>query len=308
MNTLWTEQTEAWLLSLQQQGLSPHTLAAYRRDIRWLAEFRPGSELSRTLLTAALRQLTQQGQHPRSIARRLSAWRQLTLWLVRQGYLKADPAHGLKAPKAPERLPKAVPAEPLNRLLDQPPESPLDSRDLAIFELLYGSGLRLAEACQLNLADLDLDSGWIAVTGKGRKQRHIPLTTHSIRALQGYLKTRGAAPGETALFTGRSGRRLGTRQVQKRLQRFAVLHGDRHLSPHMLRHSYASHLLQNARDIRAIQELLGHSQLATTQHYTKLDFDHLARVYDSAHPRAKRREEAAPAESDTDPTAETSAG
>ena len=290
MNGGWTAQIEAWLRSLQQQNHSPHTLAAYRRDLTWLADFQPQSKLARPLFTAALRQLGQQNQHPRSIARRLSAWRQFCRWLVQTGYLKADPTHGLKAPKAPERLPKAVPAEPLNQLLDQAPENPLDSRDLAIFELLYGSGLRLAEICALNLADLNLQSGWIAVTGKGHKQRHLPLTAQSIRALEGYLKTRTAAPDETALFTGRTGHRLGARQIQKRLQQFAARHGSRHLSPHMLRHSYASHLLQNARDIRAVQELLGHSQLATTQHYTKLDFDHLARVYDDAHPRAKRRQ------------------
>ena len=234
MNGGWTAQIEAWLHSLQQQNHSPHTLAAYRRDLAWLAGFQPQSELARPLFTAALRRLGQ--------------------------------------------------------LLDQAPENPLDSRDLAIFELLYGSGLRLAEACALNLADLNLQSGWVAVTGKGRKQRHLPLTAQSIRALEGYLKTRTAAPDETALFTGRTGRRLGARQIQKRLQQFAARHGSRHLSPHMLRHSYASHLLQNARDIRAVQELLGHSQLATTQHYTKLDFDHLARVYDDAHPRAKQRQ------------------
>jgi len=290
MSIGWTAQIEAWLHSLQQQNHSPHTLAAYRRDLAWLADFQPQSKLARPLFTAALRQLGQQNQHPRSIARRLSAWRQFCRWLVQIGYLKADPTHGLKAPKAPERLPKAVPAEPLNQLLDQAPENPLDSRDLAIFELLYGSGLRLAEACSLDLADLNLQSGWVAVTGKGRKQRHLPLTAQSIRALEGYLKIRTAASGETALFTSRTGRRLGARQIQKRLQQFAAHHGSRHLSPHMLRHSYASHLLQNARDIRAVQELLGHSQLATTQHYTKLDFDHLARAYDDAHPRAKRRQ------------------
>lgn len=306
MTATWTQQIEPWLNTLRQQNLSAHTQAAYRRDLAWLADFQPEAELNRSLFTAALRRLTQQGQHPRSIARRLSAWRQFGRWLVQTGYLKANPTHGLKAPKAPERLPKAVPAEPLNQLLDQPPENPLDSRDLAIFELLYGSGLRLSEACQLDLADLDLAGGWVAVTGKGRKQRHVPLTAHSIRALQGYLKNRSAAPSETALFTGRSGRRLGSRQIQKRLQQFAAQHGSRHLSPHMLRHSYASHLLQNARDIRAVQELLGHSQLATTQHYTRLDFDHLARVYDDAHPRAQRRPTAPetpapPKQNDTEP-------
>lgn len=290
MSSGWIAQIEAWLHSLQQQNHSPHTLAAYRRDLAWLADFQPQSELARPLFTAAMRQLGQQNRHPRSIARRLSAWRQFCRWLVQTGYLKADPTHGLKAPKAPERLPKAVPAEPLNQLLDQAPENPLDSRDLAIFELLYGSGLRLAEACALNLADINLQSGWVAVTGKGRKQRHLPLTAQSIRALEDYLKIRTAAPNETALFTGRTGRRLGARQIQKRLQQFATRYGSCHLSPHMLRHSYASHLLQNTRDIRAVQELLGHSQLATTQHYTKLDFDHLARVYDDTHPRAKRQQ------------------
>lgn len=285
----WTAHIDGWLTRLQQQNASPHTLAAYRRDLLWLAAQPAAAALTRPAFTAALKKLTQEGKHPRSIARSLSTWRSFCTHLVTQGLLEADPTAGLKAPKAPDRLPKAVPAEPLNRLLDQPPEHPLGIRDQAVFELMYGSGLRLAEICALNLHDLNLDAGWVSVLGKGRKQRHVPLTGKSIEALTGYLKTRHALPGETALFTGQHGRRLGGRQIQKRLQQHAALAGDRHLSPHMLRHSFATHLLQNAQDIRAVQELLGHSRLATTQIYTKLDFDHLARVYDSAHPRAKKK-------------------
>ena len=289
MSGSWIPHIDPWLHSLQQQNVSAHTLAAYRRDLTRLAQQQPDIPLSRSLFTAAIKQLTQQGKHPRTIARHLSSWRSFCAYLLQQGYLKADPTLDLKAPKAPERLPKAVPAEPLNHLLDQPPNGETSLRDQAIFELIYGSGLRLAEVCALNLPDLHLEAGWVSVWGKGRKQRHVPLTKQSMAALSRYLKVRHAVADETALFTGRHGQRLRARQIQQRLQQHAALQGDRHLSPHMLRHSFASHLLQNAQDIRAVQELLGHSQLATTQIYTKLDFDHLAKVYDQAHPRAKKK-------------------
>ena len=212
---------------------------------------------------------------------------------MRQKLLDADPTVRLKAPKAPERLPKAVDAEPLNRLLDHAPsENGLDVRDLAIFELLYGSGLRVAEVHGLNTDDILLDEGWVEVRGKGGKHRQVPLGSRSVSALRAYLPQRIAQSGETALFTGHTGKRLGIRQIQNRLRDWAVKNGSpQHLSPHMMRHSYASHLLQSSGDIRAIQELLGHSNLSATQIYTKLDFDRLAQVYDRAHPRAKRKKD-----------------
>ena len=286
---------DAFLNTRAQQGQSAHTLAAYRRDLQQLQALLASQNISHTptrlQLVAVLKKLSAQGCQPRSLARKLSVWRNFFRHLLAHGLIDADPCLNLKAPKAAARLPKAVPAEQLNHLLDQPhSQDMLSLRDQAIFELLYGSGLRVSEAAALNMDDVLLNEGWVQVLGKGRKARQVPLGSHSIATLRQYLPQRLAANGETALFTNRLGRRLGSRQIQNRLRQWALLHGsDRHLSPHMLRHSYASHLLQNARNIRAVQELLGHSSLSTTQQYTQLDFNHLAGVYDSAHPRAKRK-------------------
>ena len=284
---------DPYLAELQRQGKSEHTLAAYRRDLTQLFNLLPehGQSVGRNDFVAVLKKLSQQNQSERSLARKLSAWRQYCAFLMRQKLLDADPTVRLKAPKAPERLPKAVDAEPLNRLLDHAPaENGLDVRDLAIFELLYGSGLRVAEVHGLNMDDILLDEGWVEVCGKGGKHRQVPLGSRSVSALRAYLPQRIAQSGETALFTGHTGKRLGIRQIQNRLRDWAVKNGSpQHLSPHMMRHSYASHLLQSSGDIRAIQELLGHSNLSATQIYTKLDFDRLAQVYDHAHPRAKRK-------------------
>lgn len=281
-----------FLTHKQQQGQSPYTLAAYRRDLAQLQQLiGHQSAPDRLQLVAALKKLSAQGSHPRSMARKLSAWRSFFQYLLARGLLAEDPSAGLKPPKAPERLPKAVPAELLNRLLDAPiDDEALALRDQAMFELLYGSGLRVSELTALDVAHVLLDAGWVEVQGKGGKSRQVPLVGHSITALRRYLPQRHAIAGETALFTNRHGRRISSRQVQNRLRQWAWQQGsDRHLSPHMLRHSYASHLLQNAGDIRAVQELLGHSSLSTTQQYTRLDFDHLAGIYDQTHPRAKRR-------------------
>lgn len=291
-------QQNAYLADLQQQGKSKHTLNAYRRDLAQLHDLlaaRPSEseDIARADMVAALKKLSQQNLGERSLARKLSVWRQYCAWLMKHGLLEKDPTHNLKAPKPPQRLPKALQQEPLNHWLDNDDDdSDLAVRDRAVFELLYGSGLRLSEVHDLNLADVLLDEGWVSVTGKGNKQRQVPLVQKSREAIAAYLPVRVAADGETALFTGKNGKRLGQRQIQKRLAQWAAQQGSgQHLSPHMLRHSYASHLLQASRDIRAVQELLGHSNLSTTQIYTKLDFDHLAQVYDEAHPRAKRKTE-----------------
>lgn len=286
---------DAFLNARTQQGQSAHTLTAYRRDLQQLRTLLADQGISgtptRLQLVAVLKKLSAQGCRPRSLARKLSVWRGFFQYLLAHGIISADPSLNLKAPKAAARLPKAVPAEQLNHLLNHPHGNDMLSlRDHAIFELLYGSGLRVSEAAGLDMDDVLLSEGWVQVLGKGCKARQVPLGSHSIAALRQYLPQRLAANGETALFTNRLGRRLGSRQIQNRLRQWALLHGsDRHLSPHMLRHSYASHLLQNARDIRAVQELLGHSSLSTTQQYTQLDFNHLAGVYDSTHPRAKRK-------------------
>ena len=233
------------------------------------------------------------GLGERTLARKLSSWRQYCVWLVKRGLMHADPTADIKPPKQPERIPKALPQECLNQMLDLPIDDgdALALRDHALFELMYGSGLRLSEIHGLDTGDVWLDEGWVRVTGKGRKQRQVPLTGKSVEALKNYLPLRQTASDGKALFTGRNGTRLSQRQIQKRLESWAAQNGDgRHISPHMMRHSYASHLLQSSRDIRAVQELLGHSSLSTTQIYTKLDFDHIARLYDEAHPRAKRQE------------------
>lgn len=288
---------DGYLKMLGQQGKSAHTLSAYGRDLTELVRLltegssETAQDLTRRDFVAALKRLSQQGLSERTLARKLSAWRQYCGWLVQSGMMDNDPTFNLKAPRLPERLPKALPQEELNHMLDSAPvDDSLAVRDHALFELMYSSGLRLSEIHGLDLGDVLLDEGWVSVTGKGRKERQVPLSGKSVEALRAYLSERVAADGETALFTGKNGTRLGQRQIQKRLQAWAVRQGSgQHISPHMMRHSYASHLLQSSRDIRAVQELLGHSNLSTTQIYTKLDFDHLAKVYDEGHPRAKRK-------------------
>ena len=285
-------QLAPYLTEQRQRNRSPHTLIAYERELRELANLLPATaQPARRDFQAAFRQLSQRGLHPASLARALSAWRQYCDYLVRQGSLKTNPVQDIKAPKKPQRLPRAIERDTLNALLDQPaePDDTLALRDQAIAELLYGSGLRLAELAGLNLADVYLDAGWLNVRGKGNKQRQVPLTQSSAALLRQWLAQRPAQPHETALFTTQRGTRLGSRQIAKRLDNWAQQHGSpQHISPHMLRHSFAGHLLQASRDIRAVQDLLGHASLSSTQIYTKLDFDHLATVYDETHPRARR--------------------
>jgi hypothetical protein len=285
-------QLAPYLTEQRQRNRSPHTLIAYERELRELANLLPATaQPARRDFQAAFRQLSQRGLHPASLARALSAWRQYCDYLVRQGSLKTNPVQDIKAPKKPQRLPRAIERDTLNALLDQPadPDDTLALRDQAIAELLYGSGLRLAELASLNLNDVYLDAGWLNVRGKGNKQRQVPLTQSSAALLRQWLAQRPAQPHETALFTTQRGTRLGSRQIAKRLDNWAQQHGSpQHISPHMLRHSFAGHLLQASRDIRAVQDLLGHASLSSTQIYTKLDFDHLAAVYDETHPRARR--------------------
>ena len=285
-------QLAPYLTEQRQRNRSPHTLIAYERELRELANLLPATaQPARRDVQAAFRQLSQRGLHPASLARALSAWRQYCDYLVRQGSLKTNPVQDIKAPKKPQRLPRAIERDTLNALLDQPaePDDTLALRDQAIAELLYGSGLRLAELASLSLNDVYLDAGWLNVRGKGNKQRQVPLTQSSAALLRQWLAQRPAQPHETALFTTQRGTRLGSRQIAKRLDNWAQQHGSpQHISPHMLRHSFAGHLLQASRDIRAVQDLLGHASLSSTQIYTKLDFDHLAAVYDETHPRARR--------------------
>ena len=280
-----------------QRRASTHTLVAYRHDLGLLVASAGGRSLaelkSHDLRRQAMR-LHGQGLSPRSVARTLSAWRSFYRWLARHGELTADPCAGLKAPKRPRLLPKALGLDQTAALLDAPStDSVLDRRDRAILELFYSSGLRLAELASLDLhGGLDLGSGEVTVTGKRGKTRIVPVGSQAAAALRDWLEQRPglAAPDEPALFVSRRGTRLTPRAIELRLALWAKKSGlGLHVHPHMLRHSFASHVLQSSGDLRAVQELLGHASIATTQIYTHLDFQHLAQVYDAAHPRAKTK-------------------
>ena len=249
-------------------------------------------------------QLRTRGLAPRSIAIALAAWRGLYTWWGRQGLVSANPVQGLRAPKAAKPLPKALSVEQAVVLADQPdtPGAPaLAARDRAICELLYGCGLRVGELLGLDAHAGPLAQGWVDlpdatahVLGKGSKRRSVPVGRPALQALAAWLAVRGdlMKPGgnEPALFISRLGRRLTPNQLRSRLKAQGLQAGlPTHVHPHMLRHSYASHLLQSSGDLRAVQELLGHASISTTQTYTKLDFQHLAKAYDAAHPRARRK-------------------
>jgi integrase/recombinase XerC len=281
-----------------QRRLSPHTLSNYARDLATLlallgevrlAEARPHH------VRRAVAQLSARGLTARSLARTLSSWRGLYRWLARRRGFEHDPCAGIRAPKAARVLPKVLSPEAAQRLLEADPAGDaLLMRDHAMFELLYSSGLRLAELIALDAGDgrLDLKSGEVTVTGKGRKTRSVPVGSKAHAALAAWLGVRGtlARPGERALFVGARGERIAPGVVQRRLRLWALRHGvDAKVHPHVLRHSFATHLLQSSQDLRAVQEMLGHASISTTQVYTHLDFQALAKVYDAAHPRARKK-------------------
>jgi integrase/recombinase XerC len=280
-----------------ERRYSPHTVQGYRRDLeRFAAEVgKPWAEVGQHDVTAHVSRLHARGLKPRSIARALSSLRSFYRYLKRQRVVSHDPTVGSRSPKRRARLPGVLDADQASQLLGGSAESPRDTRDQAMAELLYGSGLRLSELTGANLADLDLDGGFITVRGKGGKVRQVPLGRHCVAALERWLACRDDLPGAAPpvpLFTGRRGQRISPRTVQQRLKRLALLQlGTAELHPHMLRHSFASHLLESSGDLRAVQELLGHASLSSTQIYTHLDFQHLARVYDAAHPRSRRRDD-----------------
>lgn len=280
-----------------QRRASVHTLTAYRSDLERLAALAGDATSLATLQPHQLRrhamQLHGQGLGARSLARVLSAWRAYYRWLARRGVIARNPCDGLKAPKQPRKLPKALSVDQSQVLLDGEADGLLEVRDKAMAELFYSSGLRLAELASLDLdGGLDLAEGMITVTGKRAKRRSVPLGGKAAEALATWLAQRHtlAAGGETALFVSRRGSRLSPRSIERRLAAWATRQGlGLHVHPHMLRHSFASHLLQSSGDLRAVQELLGHANIGTTQIYTHLDFQHLAQVYDQAHPRARRK-------------------
>jgi integrase/recombinase XerC len=291
---------DAWLAELSdQRRLSPHTLSNYRRDLQKLQAAMGETPLASLLVHHVRRfvaQLHGQGLGGRSLARTLSAWRGFFAWLGERGLIKANPCDGVRPPKSPRLLPKALSVDETARLLapfeeDDPVQG---ARDLAMFELFYSSGLRLAELVSLDCDVLDsvAHEGEIRVLGKRSKLRLVPVGSKAREALAAWSALRNslARPGERALFVGQRGGRISPRLVESRLSRRAVLLGlPTHVHPHMLRHSFASHVLQSSGDLRAVQEMLGHASIASTQVYTHLDFQHLAKVYDAAHPRAKAK-------------------
>ncbi len=282
----------------EQRRQSPHTVSNYRRDLtRLLALAAPVTphQLQVHQIRRFVAQLHAQGLSGRSLGRMLSAWRGFFAWLGQRNLVAANPCDGVRPPKSPRRLPKALSVDEASALLapDGEDDPLLALRDSAIFELFYSSGLRLAELAALDIDVLEgvLAEGEVRVLGKRNKARIVPVGAKAREALAAWQAVREqlAATGERALFVSRRGSRLGHRSIQLRLGRQALIAGmPRHVHPHMLRHSFASHVLQSSGDLRAVQEMLGHASIASTQVYTHLDFQHLAKVYDSAHPRAKR--------------------
>ena len=288
----------AWLAELaEQRRLSPHTIANYRRDLQKLVEAAgdiPLERLHGQQVRRFVGQLHGQGLSGRSLARLLSAWRGFFAWLGLHGKVPANPCDGVRAPKSPRLLPKALSVDEAARLLEPADDGDplIEVRDSAMFELFYSSGLRLAELAALDLDALDsvLHEGEVRVLGKRAKARLVPVGSKAREALAAWAALRDnlARPGENALFVGRRGARISHRVIEQQLARRAQRLGlPRHVHPHMLRHSFASHVLQSSGDLRAVQEMLGHASIASTQVYTHLDFQHLARIYDGAHPRAK---------------------
>ncbi len=280
-----------------QRRLAPATLENYRRALALLLELHkePLAKLEPVQVRRAVAVLHSKGLSPRTLALILSAWRGWFRWLARHRGFRANPVLGIRAPKAARPLPKALTVEATQRLLDSGEQkSPVALRDRAMFELLYSSGLRLAELVALEVGDgrLDLRQGEVTVTGKGAKTRTVPIGAKAREALHAWLAVRAqvARPAQKALFVGARGARIAPAVVGVRLAAWARKRGlAERVHPHMLRHSFATHMLQSSQDLRAVQELLGHASISTTQVYTHLDFQALAKVYDAAHPRARKK-------------------
>lgn len=279
-----------------ERNASVHTLAAYRADLdtlQQLADLQPLEALLPADIRRFAMQLHGRGQSARSIARKLSAWRSFYRWLSAHISLPQNPCQGVRPPKRRRDLPKTLSPDQLGQLLDKPAENLLELRDKAMFELFYSAGLRLAELASLDCdSRVDLAAGEVTVTGKREKTRTIPVGSKAVVALEAWLAQRSALANsdEIALFVSRRGTRISPRMIELRLARWARSQGlGQHVHPHMLRHSFASHVLQSSGDLRAVQEMLGHSSISTTQVYTHLDYQHLAKIYDAAHPRARKK-------------------
>ena len=281
-----------------ERRLSPRTLAAYRRDLAdflsWCDErdIRAPQAVDPQHVRNFAAERHRRGLSPKSLQRHLSALRSWFRYLLREAQVSSNPAEGVRAPRVRRRLPTTLDVDQLTRLLDLPGDAPLDRRDKAMMELFYSSGLRLAELVGLDVLDANAADDLLEVSGKGGKTRRVPIGRMARSALDRWLMARDqlARTDENALFVSQRGGRLSPRTVEARLRLRAIEQGmPSNVHPHMLRHSFASHLLESSGDLRAVQELLGHADIATTQIYTHLDFQHLAQVYDAAHPRARRK-------------------
>ena len=285
----------------RERRLSPHTIKAYRRDLARLYRMVRGeglsawSELSAAQARRYPAMLNRDGLAPGSIQRMLSAGRTFFRFLLQQNMVESNPFEAVSAPRSAKQLPATLSVDEIGALLDKEGggDAPDARRDTAILELLYSSGLRLSELSRLDHDTIDLDQGEVRVLGKGNRERIVPIGRKARQALDAWLSVRNqlAQPRERALFVNRRGNRLSNRGIQYRLERWARARGlGRRLHPHMLRHSFASHMLESSGELRVVQEMLGHADISTTQIYTHLDFQHLARVYDDTHPRAKKRD------------------
>jgi integrase/recombinase XerC len=284
-----------------ERRLSPETCKHYRRDLNALVDYCAEVSVARwpDLDSEHLRAWSaatfRRGLSPRSIQRRLSAARTFFRYLLREKHVRKNPVQSVSAPKGAKRLPDNLDADRMARLLDIPGKGPLVDRDRAMLELLYSSGLRLAELTDLNLGDIDSRDGTVSVTGKGNKDRIVPVGSRALQALAKWYASRPglAYPDENALFVSNRGTRLSRRSVQARVDHWARRQGiDTKVYPHLFRHSFATHLLESSHDLRGVQELLGHANISTTQVYTHLDFQHLAQIYDETHPRARSKDKA----------------
>ncbi|NNM83108.1 MAG: tyrosine recombinase XerC [Burkholderiales bacterium] len=280
-----------------EKRLSPLTCENYLRDagaLFRLAGEIPVAEIDPRQVRRFIASLHAGGLGGRSLARMLSAWRSFFNYLIREHGCQANPVNGIRAPKSPKTLPEALSPDDAGRLLSIQGGDDLAVRDRAMFELFYSSGLRLSELAKLELGDIDFSEALVRVTGKGNKTRMVPVGRMAIDALGKWLEKRRelAAEQEKILFLGKKGNPLSQRAIQYRLEQWGVKQGiPQHVHPHMLRHSFASHVLQSSGDLRAVQEMLGHASISTTQVYTHLDFQHLSKIYDAAHPRAKKKDE-----------------
>jgi len=292
-----TPDIDAFIQFLKvEKRASEHTLSNYQRDLRYFRQFcqtlalENWQQVQHEHVQNYIAQRHREGIGSRSLQRMLASIRSFYRFLMARQQCGHNPAKNIKAPRQNKLLPETLDIDQITALLEASPDSVLEIRDLAMFELFYSSGLRLSELAQLNLEDIDLDSGQLRVRqGKGDKARDLPIGKKAVQAIRRWLECRFES-ADSAVFISAKGKRLGQRSIQLRLDRWCKKHGlEQHVHPHMLRHSFASHLLESSQDIRAVQELLGHQNISTTQVYTHLDFQYLSKIYDQAHPRAHKK-------------------